>query len=440
MQDSLPVPARLSWLDVRLVLLLMAVCFLGHFNRISMAAAADLRIMHEFSISKTNMGFVYSAFLIAYTLAMIPCGWLIDRRGPRFTLGVVWFGSATFVALTATVSFVSTGLAALVMLLAIRALMGAFSAPLHPGSATAVGRYLPARQRSKANGFVTGAALVGVAATYPAFGWLIDQIGWPAAFVVMAIITALFGTLWAIYAPRHAAVAMPATSDSVPPVQLAPLPAWARHRNLALLTFSYGAIGYFQYLFFYWVHTYFADVLKVGDERSRNYAAIPPLAMAVGMPLGGWLSDWLQIHYGWRTARVGLGFVTMTTSAVLVWLGVQTSEPIWSLTCLSLALGVLGMVEGPFWATAVEVGGARGGFSAAVVNTGGNGMGLLAPIATPWIADKLELGWEAGIAVAGTVCLAGALCWLGINQSTGVDPEPLEIDFNGSPSPATPAP
>jgi dipeptide/tripeptide permease len=130
----------------------------------------------------------------------------------------------------------------------------------------------------------------------------------------------------------------------------------------------------------------------------------------------------------------------MTTSAVLVWLGVQTSEPIWSLTCLSLALGVLGMVEGPFWATAVEVGGARGGFSAAVVNTGGNGMGLLAPIATPWIADKLELGWEAGIAVAGTVCLAGALCWLGINQSTGVDPEPLEIDFNGSPSPATPAP
>lgn len=428
----------LSWLDVRLVLLLMAVCFLGHFNRISLAVAGDLRIMNEFAISKTEMGWIYSAFLIAYTLAMIPCGWLIDRVGPRSTLAMVWFGSALFVALTATVTFVSSWLAALVLLLAIRSLMGVVSAPLHPGSATAVGQYLPATQRSKANGFITGAALLGVAATYPVFGLLIDALDWPAAFLVMSAVTAVFGVLWSVYGPRRSVgiISRESAVEHGPGNSPVPVAAWARHRNLALLTLSYGAIGYFQYLFFYWLHTYFAEVLKVDEELSRTYVAIPPLAMAVGMPLGGWLSDWLQGRYGWRTARVGLGFVTMSTSAALLWLGVQTTEPLLSVVCFSMSLGVLGMIEGPFWATAVEVGGARGGFSAAVVNTGGNGLGLIAPIATPWVSEKLGLGWQTGITVASVVCLAGAVCWLGIHQSSDDCPQPVDPQFTPRPDSA----
>jgi len=433
-------PAGPTWLNLRLTLLLMAICFVAHFNRISMAAAADLRILQQFEISKTQMGMVYSAFLIAYTLAMIPCGWLIDRRGPRFTLGMVWFGSALFVALTAAVSFVSTALAALAMLLVIRSLMGIVSAPLHPGSAMAVGLYLPAAQRSKANGFITGAALAGIAATYPVFGWLIDTLDWPGAFLVMAGVTATFGVLWVVYGPGHTNFHRPAPTSnvSVPRGAEVPLAGWARHRNLVLLTLSYGAIGYFQYLFFYWVHTYFTDVLKVGEDRSRSYAAIPPLAMAVGMPLGGWLSDWIQLRYGWRAARVGLGFVTMSISAGLLWVGVQTTEPIASLICLSLSLGVLGMIEGPFWATAVEVGGARGGFSAAVVNTGGNGIGLIAPIATPFISESLGLGWQAGITVASVVCLGGAVCWLGINQDADSGSHHVEPEFHPIAGPASP--
>lgn len=435
--DDVVLPRRLSWLDWRLILLLMAICFIAHFNRISMAAAADLRIMEQFDISTTKMGTVYSAFLVAYTLAMIPCGWLIDRRGPKFALGMVWFGSALFVALTAAVSLVSTATAAIALVLVIRSLMGVVSAPLHPGAATAVGLYLPPAQRSKANGFVTGAALLGIAATYPLFGWMIDQLGWPAAFLVMSLVTAGFGGLWMIYGPRRSTHAVPEVARNVAPDQASTtslsVPPWLRHRNLALLTLSYGAIGYFQYLFFYWVHHYFAEVLKVPEDRSRRYAAIPPLAMAVGMPLGGWLSDWIQVRYGWRAARVGLGFVTMSTSAALLWLGVRLDDPLASLACLSLSLGVLGMIEGPFWATAVEVGGAQGGFSAAVVNTGGNGIGLIAPIATPLISDTLGLGWQAGITVASVVCLGGAICWLGINQRSEDHPQLPKPGFAPSP-------
>ncbi|MEX2112958.1 MAG: MFS transporter, partial [Pirellulales bacterium] len=92
----------------RLVALLAAICFLAHFNRVSMAVAADQQIMPRYGISATQMGFVYSAFLFAYTLAMVPGGWLIDERGPRFALAAVCFGSGLFVALTGVIGLVTT--------------------------------------------------------------------------------------------------------------------------------------------------------------------------------------------------------------------------------------------------------------------------------------------------------------------------------------------
>ncbi len=417
-----PEPTDLNWPHWRLVLLLMAVCFLGHFNRISMATAADLRIMPQYGISTSAMGTVYSAFLFAYTLFMIPGGWLIDRRGPRLALAVVCFGSAAFVALTASVGLASSAAVVLGLLLGIRSLMGMLSTPLHPASATAVSLYLPAAGRSGANGWITGAALLGIASTHVVFGQLIDWFDWPGAFLSMAVVTAAVGLLWTVYGPRREAIV-----DEVADVRAASLTESSlglvagsiRYKNLILLTLSYGAVGYFQYLFFYWVHHYFSDVLKVGEDRARFYAGIPTLAMAVGMPLGGWISDRLFRRFGWRVARSGVVGTAMATSAALLWFGAMTQEPVWSIVWLSLSLGVLGMAEGPFWVTAVEVGGKRGGLSAAIFNTGGNGIGLIAPIATPFISDDLGLGWQAGISVASIVCLAGAACWIWIDLGSG---------------------
>jgi len=418
-------PAPLTWPERRLILLLMAVCFLGHFNRISMATAADLRIMPEYGISTSAMGTIYSAFLFSYTVFMIPGGWLIDRRGPRLALGVVCFGSATFVALTASVGLASTAGVVLTLLLGIRALMGMLSTPLHPASATAVALNLPAAGRSSANGWITGAALLGIASTHLVFGQLIDWFDWPGAFLITAVATAAVGLLWTMYAPRSGspqnapeghAVEGPAAAGGLVERAL-------RYKNLILLTLSYGAVGYFQYLFFYWLHHYFSDVLLVGEERSRFYAGIPTLAMAIGMPLGGWISDRLFRRFGWRTARSGLVGTAMATSAVLLWFGASVREPVWSIIWLSLSLGVLGMAEGPFWVTAVEVGRGRGGLSAAIFNTGGNGIGLTAPIVTPFISDDLGFGWQAGISVASIVCLAGASCWFWIDEGTGNLPQ-----------------
>src|SRR4051812_40943678 len=89
-------PTRVRW---RIVALLMGLAAINHFNRISMPVAG-IGIMEQYGIAEKTMGWVYSAFLLAYTLSMTPGGWLVDRIGPRVALACMGLGSACFVALT----------------------------------------------------------------------------------------------------------------------------------------------------------------------------------------------------------------------------------------------------------------------------------------------------------------------------------------------------
>src|SRR5262249_40402119 len=70
----------MRWRIVPLVLVFVAF---AHFNRVSISVAGAEQIIRPGFVSETEMGFVYSAFLLTYTLFMIPGGWFIDRFGPR---------------------------------------------------------------------------------------------------------------------------------------------------------------------------------------------------------------------------------------------------------------------------------------------------------------------------------------------------------------------
>ena len=93
-------PTSVRW---RIVLLLMALCFISHFNRISMSVAGTERIIGEFGIDPERMGRVYFAFLLVYTVSMALGGYIIDRYGVRVALMFMAIGSGTFAAITGLV-------------------------------------------------------------------------------------------------------------------------------------------------------------------------------------------------------------------------------------------------------------------------------------------------------------------------------------------------
>src|SRR5216117_3803601 len=292
-------PTPIRW---RILVLLMALCFISHFNRASMASAGDERIMKQFGISPEQMGAVYSAFLVVYTVFMIPGGFFIDRFGPRIALAGMGIGTGVFCVFTGMVGwgFIAAGQVWLSLLI-VRALMGLLTTPLHPASARAAANWFPERQRALANGLITGAALLAYAAVHPIFGALIDRFDWPKAFLISGGCTAVLASIWFLASsdrPRFGSadgVSNATRLGGAPAVAADPgssgLGHLLRNRSLLLLTLSYAAVGYFQYLFFYWMHYYFDDVIHMGKTESRFYSGLPNLAMAIGMPLGGWLTD-----------------------------------------------------------------------------------------------------------------------------------------------------
>jgi MFS family permease len=390
------------------VLLLAGLVFLAHFNRVSISVAANAHFIGEGKLSEVQMGTVYSAFLFVYTALMLPGGWFIDRVGPRRALALMGVGLGTLTVVTGLLGFSGLSVAAMFApLIAIRCMAGATSVPLHPGAARAVSLWVPAARRSTANGIVTAGALFGIALTYPVFGGLMDATGWPTAFGICGLTMALVAISWWI---ATAGFEVNRSAEHRP--TLREMLGLLKNRSLVLLALSYGAIGYVQYLFFYWIEYWFKNELKAGSEASRDSAALIAAAMGVGMILGGLASDAacavLGRVQGCRLIAVGgmglgaafslLALGTRDTAAVTMW--------------FALAFACLGLCEGIFWTTAPMLEPKAGGLACAVVNTGGNGFGLLAPLFTPIIGR--EFGWDSAILVACAACAVGGLLWFGI--------------------------
>jgi sugar phosphate permease len=284
------------------------------------------------------------------------------------------------------------------------------------------------------------AALVGIASTYYGFGGLMDWLTWPVAFMVTGTITAMLGLIWMVHGrsdpaqhpnvnEAELAKIRPATTTLTPASE--PMSTdrsgWRdllTNRSLILLTLSYAAVGYFEYLFYFWMQYYFEGVLRLGKDVSRQYSTILSLAMAAGMMLGGALADFLMRFHGLGKARAQVVVVGMLGGAVFLGLGIWAERTEWIVGWFALAMAAVGATEGPLWATAIDLGGRRGATAAGIFNTGGNAGGVVAPVITPMIAEIW--GWQGAIAVGCGVCVIGVSLWGWIRVESPQPPAELE--------------
>src|ERR1035437_4329224 len=73
------------WAVLFMIAMMALITFMDRTN-ISIAAP---RMSKDFGLSKTQMGFVFSAFAWAYALGQLPGGWITDKLGSRKVLTIV---------------------------------------------------------------------------------------------------------------------------------------------------------------------------------------------------------------------------------------------------------------------------------------------------------------------------------------------------------------
>jgi ACS family glucarate transporter-like MFS transporter len=384
-----------------LVALLAATATASYLCRVNVSVAGTL-MMKELALDQIQMGRVFSAFLLGYALCQVPAGMLADRLGARCVLGIA---ALSWVAATALMA-VAPAAAALPILLGARLLLGIGEAPTFPAAAEAVSLHIPAAARGRANGLVIAAIGLGSAIAPPLVSGVMVRFGWRAALAASALPALAVAFLWL------------GVGRMPPPAATAAAAETGRERgslatpSFALLTASYTLQGYVGYIFVFWFYLYLVDVRKFDLLRGALYASLPWLLSIVSIPAGGAVSDALVRKLGAAWGRRIVPMAGLLGGAAFLSAGARTPDARVAAVCLALATALVLSVEGPFWATMMDLAGGRSGTAGGVMNMGSNLGGFVSPALTPVLAASI--GWENALHVAAALSVVGGLLWLGI--------------------------
>ena len=427
-----PSISHTRWLLVCWLFVLSAVAFLDRVN-ISIAGSS---IAADYGLTNSQLGYVFSSFLLGYALFQTAGGWLSDKLGPRrvLTVGVVWWG--IFTALTAVVP--SQMRAALLFFVAIRFLLGAGEAVIYPASNQFVSWWIPTQERGIANGIIFAGVGVGAGITPPAISYVMIHCGWRSSFWMSAIIGLAAGFVWLLIArdkpedhpsvtseelhfiqsgrtlsPARWLPGSTTTPSQVSAVKSLPWSTILQSKNVWAVTFSYFCYGYVAWIFFSWFYIYLAKVRGLNLKASAFYATLPFLAMAFCCPLGGAIADRVTLWRGKRAGRCGIAVLSMGMTALFLLLGSRVASARLASVVLAGGAGALYLSQSSFWSVTADIGAASSGSVSGFMNMGAQLGGAVTASLTPAVAARY--GWTTSFYVAAVLAALGALAWLAVN-------------------------
>jgi MFS family permease len=405
---------------VAFVLALVAVSYL---DRVCISTAAPA-IKADLGLSDSQMGFVFSAFTLAYALFEVPSGWFADRFGARVTLTriVVWWSAMT----------AATGLAGgLFSLVSLRFLFGMGEAGTLPATARAFARWLPESERGRAFGLAIMTGALGGAATQPLVVALLSCTSWRIVFAIFGAVGIVWAVAWWRWFrddPHDHPAVHPAEIDEIVAGGggarrhgRVPWRALPRNSSLVALCGMYAAGIYGWYFYLTWLPTYLLRGRGFDLRQVGWLAALPLLGIAAGVVVGGWLSDRLVGLLGHRRGRSAPGVAGFPLAALAIVGAVTTSDPPTSAGLMAAAAGLAALGVAPAWAVSTEIGGVHAGVVTGAMNTFGNLGGAASPLVVGFCLERWS-SWQAPLLSVAGLYLVAALCWLLVDPEERLDP------------------
>ncbi len=405
----------------------LATMALAYIDRVAISLSSS-SIQRDLALSDKELGYVFSAFTLAYALFEVPSGWLADRFGARrmMTRIVLWW-SAWTLATASALGFRS--------LVAIRFLFGVGEAGVLPTLASAFRRWLPARERGRAFGLTVAAAALGTAVSQPIVGAMLERFSWRETFVAFGALGALWALAWYRWMrddPReHAAVNAAELAEIGPPAHEAHAAVpWARlirSRNLIVICAMYFCAIYGWYFFVTWLPQYLERARGFDIRQTSWLAALPWLAIAAGCILGGLFSDALVRRRGLRFGLRAPGIVGLPLAAGMIVGAILTPSAMLATGFLTAAAGFAALGIASAWSTCLAIGGRHGGVVSGAMNMCGNLGGTVCPIVFGQSLERLG-SWNLPLASVAVLYLISGLMWLAVDPSLSLDHEP-ELAF-----------
>jgi len=424
---GLATPTSIRWRLCALLLMVVTLTFVDRFN---MNVAAKY-IQREFSLSDIQIGSLLSAFALGYALFQAPGGWLGDRFGARrvLTWAILWW--SLFTALTAVAPDWRPGnwMPVAVAFWLVRFLIGIGEGPALPCTNKMIGRWMAVPERARGSSLFLVAVGIGGAFTPPAIAWSMTNWGWRTSFLACGAIGLAVAAFWhwqstenpAEHPGVNAAELALIQAHRTPPVESGPFP-WGRlfrSASIAALAIANFMLGYVTYIFYTWFFLYLVNVRKLPVMAGSYWSTTPFLAILIGAPLGGFVSDAMVRKIGHPWGRRLPVVLCAACSCVLLVVGSRMEDPYSAIGLLAVAAGCNSVAAVSSWALPNDLSERYAGTLAGILNTCTNLGGALSPILTPYLAARF--GWVAALDFAGGFMLCVGLLWMFVHPERRID-------------------
>ncbi len=409
-EEVAPQPAGLPFTRAtnQVLFLLCAMYFITYVDRVNVSTAAEAFGL-EFGLSKTQLGFVFSAFAYPYLVFQIIGGWLGDKYGPRKTLTIcaaIWAGS------TILTGFVG-GFASLI---AARVLLGLGEGATFPTATRAMSIWTSPSKRAFAQGITHAFARIGNAVTPPLVVWLMAATSWRGSFIALGIFSCLWVIWWAWSFRDN-----PADHPKITQQELNELPAYGQaqekpkipwgplFKRMAPVIVVYFCYGWTLWLFLSWIPQYFLHSYGLDIKQSAFFSASVFGAGVIGDYLGGVVSDWL-LH---KTGNLNIARRNMVTVCMLCTLG--SLIPLFfyhdaTIAALCLASGFFfaELTIGPMWSIPMDIAPRFSGTASGMMNTGSAAAAIISPVVAGFVIDTTG-NWELPFIGSMALMLCGCI-------------------------------
>lgn len=380
--------------------------------------------MKDLDLTKVEMGFVFSAFTLAYGLFEIPTGAWGDKIGTRRVLTriVAWW--STFTILTATAFNY-------VYLLAVRFLFGAGEAGAWPNSARTLSRWFPSKERGTAQGiFFMGAHMAG-GLTPLAVTAMMQVMPWRLVLVIFGTIGFCWAFAWYRWFRDEPSQHPSVTTEEREYIESGRAPESAHHlkgvpwgrifknRSVLALCVMYFTQTYGFYFYITWLPTYLKEARGFSDGMLGLVSGMPLLFSVVADFLGGVTTDRLTTRFGAKVGRAIVGVASFVLASGFMLVGASIDNAVLAIVLISIAAAWSNFVLGAAWGSAVDVGGSHAGVVSAFMNTAGQVGGFLSPVILAFAIRQFQ-SWTAPLLVTGALYMLGAACWFFIDSNETV--------------------